>query len=323
MNDPVKSIVASVAGHLALDPHCRQEVPFDIAKRFGAKRNQRHCPVNPPRARFARIRTTDRLAMLQLAAQTWLAGKLPDLADVSAVVDAALSRLVPDGPAKLVNPSPAAVQDYFLLGGKGGCSMTCGKFSVNAVSSVKTKVAHKVGRLKPIQQRELTKQLAQLLDTVRAECIPQSEILPPEAAYEESSDPNDAREWIKRTIVQRRGQKKFRESLILAYAEKCTITGCSILDILEAAHIAPYRGDHSNKPVNGLLLRADLHTLFDCQLLAIDPGTMKVVLAPRIAESEYKKWSGRCIRLPENPEFRPDTHALRKHLEACKNTWGE
>jgi HNH endonuclease len=37
----------------------------------------------------------------------------------------------------------------------------------------------------------------------------------------------------------------------------------STLDILEAAHISPYRGEEDNHPENGLLLRADLHTLFD------------------------------------------------------------
>ncbi len=159
-----------------------------------------------------------------------------------------------------------------------------------------------------------------------ARSVPQELVPLPKEADEESFDPNneeDARKWMKRTIVQRRGQKQFRDSLLSAYEEKCAITGCSILDVLEAAHIAPYRGPHTDRTSNGLLLRADLHTLFDCQLLAIDPDTMEVLLAPRMAESEYKKWCGRRIWLPENTESRPNTEALRKHLGDCKNAWGE
>lgn len=297
MQNPVKSIVSSVAGHLALDPHRGQAVPFDIVKPFGA-RGQR-CRL-PTKARFARIHTADRLAMMQLAAKTWLAGKPPKKADVHAVVDNATSRLVPDGPNGLTNAYPSDLWDYFLLGGEGGCSMAHGKFSVKAGPSGKTKVAHKVARLKSPQKRELAQILGQLLDTVRAQCVPPPETLPPAAADTE-----------------------FRESVIAAYAGKCAITGCSILAVLEAAHIIPYRGAHTDKMSNGLLLRVDLHRLFDRKLLAIDPETMRVLLAPRIEESEYKKWCGCRLRPPENPKVQPNTEALRKHLEACRNAWRE
>ena len=162
--------------------------------------------------------------------------------------------------------------------------------------------------------------------TGRARPDLEQQTLPPEAADEKPFDPKnkkDARERIEQTIVQRRGQQGFRESLISAYEKKCAITGCSILDVLEAAHIVPYRGAHTNKSSNGLLLRADLHTLFDCKLLAIDPKTMKVLLAPDIdiGDSEYKKWCGRRIQRPKTPKARPNTEALRTHLEACRNSW--
>lgn len=152
----------------------------------------------------------------------------------------------------------------------------------------------------------------------------QQETLQSEVADERPFDPNnekDARERVEQTIIQRRGQRDFRASLIAAYEKKCTITGCSILDILEAAHITPYRGEHTNKTSNGLLLRSDLHTLFDCHLLAIDPKTMNVLLAPHIKNSEYKSWYGRRIRMPKNTEDQPNKEALRKHLEDCRNTW--
>ena len=148
--------------------------------------------------------------------------------------------------------------------------------------------------------------------------------LPPEAADEEPFDPDnekDARERTERTIIKRRGQKDFRDSLISAYGGKCAITACSTLDVLEAAHIVPYRGAQTNKISNGLLLRADLHTLFDCKLLAIDPDTKEILLAPRIGDSEYKKWRRRHIRPPQTPQDQPNKNALRTHLEACRNAW--
>ncbi len=64
------------------------------------------------------------------------------------------------------------------------------------------------------------------------------------------------------------------------------MTGCKTLAVLEAAHIKPYRGDDDNHPENGLLLRADIHTLFDLDLLGIEPDGLRVELHPDIA-NEY------------------------------------
>src|ERR1700722_13605652 len=90
--------------------------------------------------------------------------------------------------------------------------------------------------------------------------------LPNDVADQEPFDPKnikDARERIRRTIVQRRGQAKFRNALLEAYGSRCAISGCGALEVLEAAHICPYQGSATNHVTNGLLLRADIHTLFD------------------------------------------------------------
>ena len=108
--------------------------------------------------------------------------------------------------------------------------------------------------------------------------FPQPQIVSPDAAGDDPFDPGnvlDARERIKTTITQRRGQRGFRDALIAAYGGKCPITGISTLHILEAAHIFPYLGSSTNVTSNGLLLRADIHTLFDCRLLAVHPRTKK------------------------------------------------
>jgi len=94
-------------------------------------------------------------------------------------------------------------------------------------------------------------------------------------------------------VFRRRGQAKFRAALIAAYEGKCAITGCNAVDALEAAHISPYRGEQTNHLQNGLLLRADLHSLFDLGLLTIEPTTMTIALAAQIRNHQLSWWFDR------------------------------
>jgi hypothetical protein len=133
-----------------------------------------------------------------------------------------------------------------------------------------------------------------------------------------SFDPNsviDARERIVASIIRRRGQPDFRRRLLSAYDGCCAISGCNAVDALEAAHITPYRGPHTNCVQNGLLLRADLHTLFDLGLLAIDASTMSVLLSSALATSEYASLSSTHLRLPTDPELRPTIASLTQHRQ--------
>jgi hypothetical protein len=114
-------------------------------------------------------------------------------------------------------------------------------------------------------------------------------------------------------VVQRRGQARFRAALIEAYHGQCAISECDAVEALEAAHIAPYRGDQSDHPQNGLLLRADLHSLFDLGLIAINTNGMKVVVAPKLRRSIYGTIAGQDVRLPENEVARPSISALDAH----------
>ncbi|MGQ0589825.1 MAG: HNH endonuclease [Sphingosinicella sp.] len=82
----------------------------------------------------------------------------------------------------------------------------------------------------------------------------------------------DGRAKVLAEVTRRQGQFRFRNDLIAAYGGKCAITGCSVLPLLEAAHIYPYRGHETNDVTNGLLLRADIHTLFDLGLIAVLPN---------------------------------------------------
>ncbi len=105
----------------------------------------------------------------------------------------------------------------------------------------------------------------------------------------------DGRERIAREIALRRGQAGFRTHLIGAYGARCMITGCTVEAAIEAAHIVAYQGPGSNHPANGLLLRADIHTLFDSDLIAIDADTLVVLVSPALAGTEYQVLHGQPL----------------------------
>ena len=111
-----------------------------------------------------------------------------------------------------------------------------------------------------------------------------------------------------RQIRVRRGQKAFRQMLRSRYGDRCMITGCQLFDIIEAAHIKPYRGETDNHPENGLLLRADLHTLFDLDFLGIHPESLQVQFHPVASAAGYHEWEGKIL-LCSNP--RPSQIALK------------
>jgi hypothetical protein len=125
-------------------------------------------------------------------------------------------------------------------------------------------------------------------------------------------DLQDERERRLRTIVQRRGQPEFRRKLIAAYGGRCAITGFDAFDALEAAHISPYSGPASNIVSNGLLLRCDVHTLFDLDLIGIEPDRLEVHIAPSLKKTCYAELSGRRIKTPSNPTTALCEKALRQ-----------
>lgn len=128
----------------------------------------------------------------------------------------------------------------------------------------------------------------------------------------------DARDKVFREIRARRGQKQFRDALIEAYQGRCAITGCDVLAVLEAAHITPYLGPATNHVTNGLLLRADLHTLFDTLLLAVDPDTMKVLMAPSIEDPAYRNLHGKVLRATVTKATAPSVDAVKQHRSECR-----
>ncbi|HHX6969364.1 TPA: HNH endonuclease [Pseudomonas aeruginosa] len=136
-------------------------------------------------------------------------------------------------------------------------------------------------------------------------------------------DISDARERTLASIVRRRGQPRFRKQLLKAYQGRCAVTGCTLEPILEAAHIHPYLGDETNVVSNGLLLRTDVHTLFDLGLLWIEPHSLRVRLSEQLRHSEYSSLEGQSLMVPENEPDRPSRPALEFRLNTQRNDKAE
>lgn len=131
----------------------------------------------------------------------------------------------------------------------------------------------------------------------------------------EALDLSDERTRSLRNVVVREGQGLFRAHLLRAYSGRCAITGTAVEQVLEAAHIRPYRGPNTNRTSNGLLLRADLHRMWDVGLLAVDEHDLSVLLADQVTDPTYTQLRGRQIRLPEDPAQQPSPEALRLQRE--------
>jgi predicted restriction endonuclease len=123
----------------------------------------------------------------------------------------------------------------------------------------------------------------------------------------------DARERVFSSISRRQGQPAFRRHLLVAYHGRCAFTGCNVEEVLDAAHIVPYRGPDTNHPTNGLLLRTDIHTLFDLNLVSVDVATMTILVSPKLAGTNYDQYRRRQISLPDCRESWPSREALDQH----------
>ena len=126
----------------------------------------------------------------------------------------------------------------------------------------------------------------------------------------------DARDIILRGIVQRRGQEAFRTKLMKAYAKACAVSHESCTSVLEAAHIIPYWGEKTNHVQNGLLLRSDIHTLFDLHLLTVD-STFLIHVSPSLKSTKYFQLEGRTLKTPTELACFPSAAALEQHQSEC------
>ncbi len=122
---------------------------------------------------------------------------------------------------------------------------------------------------------------------------------------------NDPARWQQVARRIRQGQPMFRKELLYSYAQACAVSGHGPEEVLEAAHIRPHAVSGLNASTNGLLLRADLHTLFDDELLRIHPDTLTVWIHPTLAGTPYWELNGRPLRQRTDGKS-PNREALRE-----------
>jgi putative restriction endonuclease len=120
-------------------------------------------------------------------------------------------------------------------------------------------------------------------------------------------------------VKPRLGQGAFRILVTDAYDRRCAISGERTLPILDAAHIHSYSEGGTHEGSNGVLLRTDIHKLFDLGYVTIDEN-MKFVVSGRLKSDfdngkHYYDLQGREVRPPRMPTAAPSVDALRWHRE--------
>jgi len=117
-------------------------------------------------------------------------------------------------------------------------------------------------------------------------------------------------------VVQRLGQNQFRAELMRAYNNSCAVTGCSVDEVLQAAHIRPVRTQGNHAVTNGLLLRADIHNLFDRGLLTITNRYIVEVHSSLLDFADYKGLHKKRLSVvPKRAHERPDKTRLLEHRD--------
>lgn len=118
-------------------------------------------------------------------------------------------------------------------------------------------------------------------------------------------------------VLPRLGQGAFRMIVVDAYQRQCAVSSSHVLHVLDAAHIKPYEVSGTHSPINGILLRKDIHTLFDLGYITVTPD-YRIKVSKRIREEfdngkEYYSMDGNPIRLPVVDQYRPSLELLDWH----------
>lgn len=121
-------------------------------------------------------------------------------------------------------------------------------------------------------------------------------------------------------VAPRLGQGSFRVLVTDAYRYRCAITSERTLPVLQAAHIRPYAEGGRHELSNGLLLRSDLHTLFDQHYLTIDPNKKTLLISKRIREQfengrDYYALRNQQLNQPTDTLAWPSSNNLQYHFE--------
>jgi putative restriction endonuclease len=118
-------------------------------------------------------------------------------------------------------------------------------------------------------------------------------------------------------VTPRLGQGAFRVAITELYRRQCALTGGKVLPALDAAHIRPYAEGGTHTKSNGILLRKDIHSVFDAGYATIDTD-YRFVVSEKVKDifnngEEYRRLHGAPLCVPDNPAERPDRSLLQWH----------
>jgi len=119
-----------------------------------------------------------------------------------------------------------------------------------------------------------------------------------------SSEATDASSEIERMMMwaeraTRPGQQAFSERIRHLYRNRCAVTGCTTGSALQAAHIRVQDGVDDNNPSNGILLRADIHLLFDAKLITLSEDGSRLELSRRLIDPAYQFLREALVFVPD------------------------
>jgi hypothetical protein len=116
-------------------------------------------------------------------------------------------------------------------------------------------------------------------------------------------------------IASRPGQRQFSETIRRNYGSKCAVTGCRVAEALEAAHIRTVERSDNNDPINGILLRADIHALLDAFLITFTPDGKGIEVGPDLTDPTYEMLHQIEVAAPVHGPRPASAHI--EHHRAC------
>ena len=127
-------------------------------------------------------------------------------------------------------------------------------------------------------------------------------------------------QFVEGLARHRLGQGAFRALVTQSYQRRCAFTRERVLPTLEACHIRPAARGGAHALSNGLLLRADVHALFDAGYLGVHPKTMQIQASPRLQDDfqngvEYRELNGKALWSPSPAVERPSQLQLEWHMD--------
>jgi hypothetical protein len=131
------------------------------------------------------------------------------------------------------------------------------------------------------------------------------------------SSPVDERRRVLSEQVIREGAAAFRQSVFRAWEGRCAISRVAVKQVLEAAHIFPYLGAITNDLRNAILLKSDLHILFDAHLISVEylSASLVVRTSHKLIDTPYAKYEGKIVKLPTAIDQQPAPEVVAHHLK--------